>query len=240
MDLFITESEWVTLEDCLRRPKRHLGPGVSVELDWFGELAETHLAVFRTSSEELESSFGMFGISLNEAVTLYRDGLLALSFEEAVLVSDMCRRFCQNLDNTLRSLGEHSQAYGTAPSVESLNPSDFESRYGLHSALASSLWNLAVYSQPRRFLNKVRTLGAMANHIGNDVCASGDLLGSQGASIDSAPHWLTMTEGHWDLNACFREASVLLKCFLRVLPDDQLSEFRDNIFERKTRTARPK
>jgi hypothetical protein len=220
----------------LRRPKP-FGPGVSVEVDWFGELAETHLATFRMSSKELESSFGMFGVSLNEAVTLYRDGLLALSFEEAVLVSDLCRRFCQNLDNILRSLGEHSQAYGTAPSVESLKPSEYKSQYGLHSAVASSLWNLAVHSQPRRFLNKLRTLGAMANHIGKDVCASGELLGSHGATIVPEPHWLTMTEGYWDLNTCLRESVVALKCFLRVLPDDQLSEFRDSVSNRRTRTA---
>jgi len=52
----------------------------------------------------------MLGVSLNEAVTLYRGGSLALSFEEALLVSGLCLRFTRGLDNILRSLGEHAKA----------------------------------------------------------------------------------------------------------------------------------
>jgi hypothetical protein len=218
----------------LRRPKRHFGPGVSVAVDWLGALPETHLALFKANSEELEASLGMLGVSLNEAVTLYRDGSLTLSFEDAILVSGLCRRFCHGLDNVLRSVEGHSQAYGTNPSVASLKPADYCSEYGFQSALASSMWNLAICSRPRRFLNKVRAIGAMVNHIGGDVFASAELLGSHGANIATEPHWQTMIEGYWDLNTCLKEASVSLKCFLRVLPGDQLSEFRDNISERKT------
>ena len=221
----------------MRRSKRHLSPGVSVELDWFGELGEAQLTLFSATSGELEASFGMLGVTLNEAITLYRAGSLALAFEESNLVSGLCRRFCQSLGNVLRSLGEHSQAYKTSPSVAALESADYRSSYGIHTALTNSLWSAAVYSQPKRFLSKVKTLVAMVNHIGGEVCASAELLASSGATTDPEPYWLTMTEGYWDLNTCLRETSVLLKCFLRVLPEDQLPEFRDNIAERKTRKA---
>src|SRR5580698_502656 len=161
-----------TVEDGLRGSKRHIGPGVSVEVDWLGALPETHLILFRSNSEELEAWLGMLGVSMNEAVTLYRDGSRELSFEIAILVSGLCRRFCQDLDNLLCSLEGHSQAYGTDPSVASLKPADYCTDYGLQAALSSSLWNLAIDSRPRRFLNKVRALGAMVNHIGSDVFAS--------------------------------------------------------------------
>jgi hypothetical protein len=190
------------------------------------------------NSKELESSFGMFAVSLNEAVTLYRDGSLALSFEQATLTSGLCLRLYRNLDRVLRSLSEHSHAHGTNPSVASLKPGDYQSQHGLRAALASSLWSVAAFSQHKKFVNKVEALRAMVKHIGNDVCTSADLLGSRGATTVQGPQWLTMTEGCWDLNTCLRETLVSLKCFLRVLPDDQLSAFQDHISERKTRKAR--
>jgi hypothetical protein len=226
------------LEDSLRRPKLHFGAGVSVEVDWSGALPEPHLAVFNLNSKELDTSFGMFAVSLNEAVTFYRDGSLALSFEQAALSSGLCLRFYRNLDNVLRSLSKHSDAHGTNPSVASLKPADYQSQHGLRAALASSLWSVAVFSQHKKFVNKVEALRAMVKHIGNDVCTSADLLGSRGATIVQGPQWLTITEGCWDLNACLRETLVSLKCFLRVLPDDQLSTFQDSIANHKARKAR--
>lgn len=222
----------------MRRPKPRLGPGVSVELDWAGALPEAHLAVFRANSKELEASLGMLGVSLNEAVMLYRSGSLALSFEGVILASGLCRRFSETLDNVLRSLTEHSEANGIVPSVASLKPADYHTHCGLNSALANSLRNLTDVSQHKRFLNKLKALRAMVKRIGDDVCASADILGSHGATVVREPHWLVMTEGYWDLNTCLRESLVSLKCFLRVLPEEQLSGFRDDVSERKTRKAR--
>jgi len=37
--------------------------------------------------------------------------------------------------------------------------------------------------------------------------------------------WDTLERAHFDLNTCLREAIILLKSFLVVLPDDQLSSF---------------
>jgi hypothetical protein len=221
----------------LRRPKPDIGPGVSVEIDWMGALPESHLTVFKMNCKELDSSFAMFAVSLNEAVTLYRDGSLALSFEQAALSSGLCLRLYGNLDNVLRSLSKHSYAHGTNPSVASLNPADYRSHHGSRAALASSLWSVAVFSQHKKFVNKAETLRAMVKHIGNDVCTSADLLGSRGATIVQGPQWLTMTEGYWDLNTCLQETLVLLKCFLRVLPDDQVSAFQDSITNLEARKA---
>jgi hypothetical protein len=221
----------------LSRPELHDGAGVSVELDWMGALPESHLAVFKVNCKELESSCGMFAVSLNEAMTLYRGGSLALSFEQATLTSGLCSRLNRNLENVLRSLSQHSHLHRTTPSVESLKPADYHSQHGVRAALASSVWSFAAISQHKRFVNKVEALRAMVKHIGNDVCTSADLLGSSGSTTVPEHQWLTMTEGYWDLNTCLRETLVSLKCFLRVLPEGQLSAFQDNISNRKARKA---
>jgi len=37
--------------------------------------------------------------------------------------------------------------------------------------------------------------------------------------------WIGMDTGHFDLNTCLRESLIMLRCFLRVLPDSQVLDF---------------
>ena len=184
----------------MRRSEPHLGPGVSVEVDWFGGLPDAHLSTFRAYSKGLEASFGMFSVSLNEAMTLREGGALAMSFQVSALVSGLCQRFTPLLEDILSSLEEHADAHGTTPSVEALNPGDYRSQRGLHSALTSALWSLALFSQHGKFLSKLRALRDMVNHIGHDICMAVEDVISRGVVVDSQAPWLAMAQGYFDLN----------------------------------------
>jgi hypothetical protein len=209
----------------VKRPPPHV-PGVSVEVDWFGGLPENHLEAFKLYSKDMETSFCAFSVSLNEAIGLDESGAVGKSLQLAPLIYGLCERLTGLLKNVLDSLREHAREYGTTPSVASLNPANFLGQRGQRSALSSALWNSAQFSQRARFLSKIRTLRAMVDCLDGEICAAADELVSSGAAIEAGPLWVTIAAGHFDLNTCLRESLISLKCFLRVLPDDELHRFQ--------------
>jgi hypothetical protein len=202
----------------LRRSKPHLGPGASVETDWFGGLPEDQLHAFRIYARELEAPYLMFSVSLDEAISLRKSGSLAKSFQVVVLTSALCGRLTELLENMLRSLAEHCKHRGMIPSVAPLNPADFHSKRGQRSALKSFLLSGVFLSRHAQFLSKIRALRVMVADIGHNFCSAAEDVVSRGATVESAQLWAAMDAGHFDLNTCLRESIVLLKCFLRALP----------------------
>jgi hypothetical protein len=224
----------------LRRPKHHLGPGVSVEGDWFGDLNVAQLQAFESYAEELEFSYCMFTISLNEAIGLHVSGLLSKSFKVMADTSALCSRLTTLLVNILRSVAQHAREHGTNPSIAPLNPADFYSDREQRWALKSLMRHRALLTRVSQSQSKLRTLRSMVDHVGSDFCVAADALASQGVAVDSPELWAAMDAWQFDLNTCLRESMVLLRCFLRVLPDDELRAFQATISNDKTyRLAAP-
>jgi hypothetical protein len=171
---------------------------------------------------------------LDEAIGLHQSGSLTKSFDLALLVSGLCQRLTGTLISTLRSLEEHSKHHRTIPSVKPLDPAEFRSRYGQRSALASFLWNRALCSKHAQFLSKLRALTALVVHLGENICAAAQELASDGAALDSASLWSTISTQYFDLNTCLREALISLKCFLRVVPDDEMPYFEKTMSSHRT------
>jgi hypothetical protein len=209
----------------LRRPKHHLGPGASVDVDWFGGLPIAQLQAFRTYANEFEAFYLMLSVSLNEAIGLRDSGALARSHEALALTSSLCSRLAEALEDILLSLGQHSKEHETTPSVAALNPTDFLGSRSHCAALKNVICHRALFSHGARFLSKIRTLRAMVTQISRDFCQAADGLASHDTVGDSSQSWAVMDAGHFDLNTCLRESMVLLKCFLRVLPDEQVRDF---------------
>ena len=223
----------------MRIPKHHLGPGMSVEVDWFGGLPVTQLQAFRTYASEFEALYLMLSVSLNEAIGLRDSGALAKSFKALSLTSSLCVRFTEALEDILRSLVQYSEEHETAPSVAALNPADFLGGRSHRAALKDAIWHRTLFSQGAQFLSKIRTLRSMVIYIGSDFCQAADSLASTDLVAESSKLWAVMDSGHFDLNTCLRESMVMLKCFLRVLPDEQVRDFQNTVSSRETvrRTA---
>jgi hypothetical protein len=68
----------------------------------------------------------------------------------------------------------------------------------------------------------------MVEDLGHEFRHTADEL-ANGTSIDPRSDWKALDEAHYDLNTCLRESIVLLKCFLVVVPDDQLAGFQTSV-----------
>ena len=170
----------------------------------------------------------MFSVQLNEALELRRNRLLTKSYRAASMTPTLCARLADNLGAILRSLSEHAKHYGTIPNTAPLDPSNFHGTKEQRTARMSDLLSRVLLTQRSQFLHKINTLAEMTGDIGKDFQLAVDNV-SNGASMDTSVDWQVMDNAHYDLNTCMREATVMLKSFLLVLPEDQLGAFHKTV-----------
>jgi hypothetical protein len=78
----------------------------------------------------------------------------------------------------------------------------------------------------------------MVDDLNGEFATAADELTS-GEHLENAAFWDTLEKGHFDLNTCLREAIVLLKSFLVVLPDEQVTAFEAAVNFRLDETPLP-
>jgi hypothetical protein len=202
--------------------------GKSVKDDWRAWLPESKAVVFNQQVHQLESSYVMLSVSLDEAIELKQMGQPCKSLQALGITSGLCGLLTQMLAGLLRALSEHAKHYGTIPNAAPLNPANFQGQRGQRSARMSSLLNHVLLSQRIQFLHKVGTLQEMVEDLGKDFRHAADDL-AEGISSNPRKMWAEVDTNHYDLNTCLRETIVVLKSFLIALPENQLSAFQNTV-----------
>ena len=203
-------------------------PLPSVQEDWCAWLPQQKAQVFSTFVQELETIYNMLSVALNEALELRHARMLTKSYRAAAMTPALCDRLAGHLSAVLRSLGEHAKHYGTVPNTVSLDPSNFHGPKEQRTARMSDLLSRVLLTRRHQFLHKINTLAEMTGDIARDFQLAVDNL-STGVSVHPDNDWLVMDNAHYDVNTCLREAIVLLKSFVRVLPEDQLPAFQRTV-----------
>jgi hypothetical protein len=202
--------------------------GKSVKDDWRAWLPESKAVVFNQQVHQLESSYVMLSVSLDEAIELRQMGQPGKSLQAVGITSGLCRLLTQMLSGLLRALSEHAKHYGTVPNAAPLDPANFQGQRGQRSARMNSLLNLVLLSQRLQFLHKVSTLEEMVEDLGKDFRHAADDL-AEGLSSNPWKMWAEVDIDHYDLNTCLRESIVVFKSFLIALPENQLSAFQNTV-----------
>lgn len=207
-----------------------LARGTSVERDWRAWLPKEQEKVFCIHVRQLESSYAMLSVSLNEALELRQEQRLGQSLQAVRFSSELCLLLTGPLGGLLRSLCEHAKHYGTIPNAAPLDPANFRGQKSQKSALLNNLLSHFLLSHRLQFLHKVSILVEMVEDLGEDYClCAADLYDE--ASANPRRMWELVDTDHYDLNTCLREAIILLKSFLLVLPSDQIEPFQQTIVE---------
>ena len=213
------------MRDGVRLPSAR---GMTVKDDWRAWLPEEKDLVFRSHVRQLEISYNMLSVSLDEALAFRQGGCLAKASLAVCVTPDLCNRFAHPLAALLWSLGEHAKHYGTIPNAAPLNPANFQGARGQRVALLNSLFCRVLLSERSQFLYKISTLGEMVDDLNHDFCAAATEIAG-GACLDAQTEWQAVDAAHYDLNTCLRESIVLLKSFLMALPDDELEPFQATV-----------
>ncbi|MCU1243290.1 MAG: hypothetical protein JWO71_4016 [Candidatus Acidoferrum typicum] len=200
----------------------------SVQEDWSAWLPPAKAEVFDSCVHQLELFYGMFSVSLNEALELRRTGKSGHSCRVIFVIPGLCARLAVPLERVLHTLGEHAKHFGIVPNIAPLDASNFRGAREQHTARMSDLLSHVLLTQRSQFLHKIETLEEMVLSIRKEFYEVASDLGS-GVSEAPSEDWRTVDDAHFDLNTCLREAIVVLKSFLVVLPSDQLGVFQKSI-----------
>jgi hypothetical protein len=202
--------------------------GMSVKDDWRAWLPQEKNRVFCSYVRQLEVSYNMLSVSLDEAFELRQCRQFEKASQAACVTPELCSRFANTLVGLLWSLSEHAKHYGTIPNAAPLDPANFQGSRGQRVARLNSLLCRVLLSERSQFLYKISTLGEMVEDLSEDFCsAAGEIVSSISMIPDTL--WISVDEAHYDLNTCLRETIVLLKSFLMALPDTELEAFQATV-----------
>ena len=200
----------------------------TVQDDWCAWLPHDKAQVFDAYVQELETLYNMFSVALNEALELRQSGLISKSYRAVHMTPELCSRLASSLAGLLRALGEHAKHYGTIPNAAALDALNFRGSREQRSARMNDLFSRILFTQRSQFLHKVGTLGEMTWDIDKDFGFAVESLAS-GTAPRPEDEWRVLDAAHYDLNTCLREVIVLLKSFLVILPQDQLTGFQKTV-----------
>jgi hypothetical protein len=167
----------------------------------------------------------MLSVTLDEAIGLHNHGSELKAIQSVSLVPALCDRFSCFLQGMLCSLEVHVKDSALFPNVASLDPAHFLRRHDKYLARKSSLLNRVLLTHRSGYLFKGNMLREMVCYLRDDLCDSAEELVAGGETAGCSKLWLGMDTGQFDLNTCLRETLIMLRCFLRVLPDHQVLEF---------------
>ena len=203
----------------------------SVQEDWCAWLPQPKASTFETLSQQLEISYTMLSVSLNEAMALRRQGQNAKSLQAVAVSGELSRLLTQPLETLLRAIEAQGRHHGTVPNVAPLNPANFRSLRCLRAARMNTLFSMVLLSQRSQFLHKLHCLQEMVADLDREFPATVQELVEE-FSAERDRTWLALDFFHYDLNSCLRESIVLCKSFLHVLPSEALADFESAAYSK--------
>jgi hypothetical protein len=200
----------------------------SVCEDWIAWLPAEKHRVFDTVRDQLEISYTILSVALNEALTLRTEGSLSHACEEVGVTWDLFDRLAARLLLVLRALHDQGRNMPAVPNVTPLTPENFRGALGQRLSRTSSILSHILFSSRSKFLHKLHSLSEIAEELALDFRKSAEEV-AVGASVAPSLDWETLDTLHYDINTCLRESVVVLKSFLLPLPDDDLRAFQQKM-----------
>jgi hypothetical protein len=203
-------------------------PVSTVRRDWHSPLTDDKDLVFMLGVNTVTNSYDIFGIELDEGLRSFRRGQPVLAREHTLVSADLCERFVGPLSGLLSALEQHARHYGTLPTVDPLHAEHFRGDAPRRAAALNDLLSQVLWRHHLRFMHKLRTLSEITFNLCSSYRNVAERV-AEGSSISCRQDFDALECAHFDLTTAFREATVLLKCFLVALPDQEVKFFGEQL-----------
>jgi hypothetical protein len=122
-------------------------------------------------------------------------------------------------------MANHCKQRGTTPNVAALDPECFSRPRVRRLVFLNHLLSWPVSSPRAKFVGKLCTLRKIIALSSGDFHRAAEDL-TTNAALATRDSWSVVDAAHYDLNTCLRESIVMLKCFLRVLSEEEFRSFQ--------------
>ena len=208
----------------------------SVSQDWRTPLPPEKSVTYLHTLRQLETSYAMFSINLDEAIGLRRAAHLPKAYQILSLTPVLCNMLSAPLIVVLRAMHTHAKHFRLTPNLSPLDPDNFQHSKSRRAASLNSICSRLFLTQRSQFLHKISTLLELVEDLDKAFTSSVAELNDPSCYLPER-EWDLLDATHYDLNTCLRESIVLLKCFLHTLPDEQLLEFRAALLPHSERST---
>jgi hypothetical protein len=184
--------------------------------------------LFDATRSELETFNSILNITLDEALSLCKEGQFNSAKDRATIFASLFDRLAVRVNHVIRVIRDHGVHFGTLPNVRPLSPSNFRGATAHRVSLMDNLLAKVVFRQRTRFFHKLYALGEIVEELQKEVGAIVAEI-SEGVTRFPEQAWQRLEVLGYDLNTCMGETTVVLKSFFCVLPPEELGTFREEL-----------
>jgi hypothetical protein len=204
-----------------RKPKR-LQRSKVVD-DWVATLPREKSQLYQLVVRRWECSYAMMSVALDEAFSLRSSGELVCARQQVSIAAGLLGRLTPSLIALCDTLAAHGQMVSKFPVVEPMNTEFFRGNTGQSAASWNRILHHLLFGARSRFFHKLRILSHTLNQLESEFEEAASEI-SKGLSVQPGDCWQRLDTLHYDVNTCLRESEIVLKSFLRMLPEDQLPD----------------
>lgn len=190
----------------------------SVQQDWIAWLPLEKRRLYDQVARAWEDAYAMLSVALNDAISSREQGQLARARENIGVAANLTGRLAEPLLSACQVLEIRARYLSNSPSVAPLDPANFRTHIARQTAGWDSVLHRVLFASRSRYSHKLRALQFTIATLAEQFFVSAEDL-SSGMQTRPDETWLALDSLHYDLNTCLRETMVLLKSFLRALPD---------------------
>lgn len=200
----------------------------SVTQDWIAALPREKSALFDSIVRRWESGYAMMSIALDEALCLRTRCNLVNARMQVLVAADLLSRLASVLIGACEAVSDRGRYFPDLPTVEPLKTDFFRGETAQSAASWNGLLHHVLFGDRSRFFHKLRILRDTVQRLSDEFRQTAADL-TEGSPVEPALLWESLDSLHYDFNTCLRESEVVLKSFLRAIPNDQVAAFAEAI-----------
>lgn len=211
------------------RAKRQVSPARrSVQEDWLARLPKEKSGAFSRIVRKWESGYAVLSVALNEAFEHRSRGALGCARAEVGIAGAVVDQLAKPLVGACRTLASHGRRLTEVPPVAPLDPEFYAGEIAKQNAAWNQMLHRVLFASRSRYLHKLRALELTVSILSDQFSEIAEGLAS---GVEERPEqsWAALDKLHYDLNTCLREIIVVLKSFLRALPESRLESFQNEL-----------
>jgi hypothetical protein len=184
--------------------------------------------LFDATRNELECSNAILSITLDEAISLCKEGQFGSAKQRAIVFAGLFDRLAVRVCQIIQALKEHGARFGTLPHVVPLAPGNFRGETAQRVSFMDQMLAKVLFRERTRFFHKLYSLDEIVAELQKQASAQVGGMAAGDFSVTERA-WQQLEILEYDLNTCMSETSIVLKSFFCALSSDQLDAFQQKL-----------